>query len=108
MKFKILLIIFLLCFSSVTIFARNNTISQNVSEVIVIANRFIKSLDIKLDEYKLVEVKNLVISGNDYKGERYWKVTYKARNVIGSGKGGEIYIEVDFKEKIAKILGYGE
>ncbi len=49
-----------------------------------------------------------MISGNDYKGERYWKVTYKARNVIGSGKGGEIYIEVDFKEKIAKILGYGE
>jgi hypothetical protein len=85
-----------------------NNEPDETKEVIKIANEFIKSLDIKSKEYKLVGVNNLVISGNDYKGERYWKITYKSRNVIDKGKGGEIFIEVDFKDKKAKLLGYGE
>jgi len=105
---KILLIALLFCLNSVTIFAQGTEISQEASEVMVIADKFFKGLDMKVNEYKLIEVKNLVISGSDYKGERYWKITYKAKDVIDKGKGGEIFIEVDFKEKTAKLLGFGE
>ena len=114
---KIILIVIIVSIVSISYYAltlakENRT--QEIVNVIHIAEKCLIDNKIEIEDYKLIKVENLYINNSKYIGPDRWYVVFKLRSIIPKeenrplGIGGEIFIEVNSKDKNAKILGYGE
>jgi len=88
--------------------------SRECEEAISLAEAMLPTIDIKPEDYKLIEAKNLRDAAGVYRGPQFWHLTFKARYLIPStpkgmlGAGGEIFVAVDLTERRAWVTGYGE
>lgn len=104
---------FLVICCPASVFSENLSPSQELKLAITIGEKFLKTLNINPNEEKLIKVENLYSRGR-FVGPDIWVLTFKYRKIIPNnahqplGTGGEVFIEVDLKEKMAKLLGYGE
>ena len=108
------IIIFIVSISYCAMTLAKRISTQEVVDVIDIAEKYLIDNKIEVKDYKLIKAENLYINNSKYIGPDRWYVVFKLRSLIPKegnyplGMGGEIFIEINLKDKNAKILGYGE
>ena len=93
---------------------RHGTTNQECKEAIILAEEFLPTIGVRVEDYKLITVENMSTRNGDYRGPQYWHLTFKLRGLVPDnpelpiGAGGEIFVEIDLTDRRALLAGYGE